>query len=126
MSVISEVAQFLHDNSVGVLSTNLFYSFLPDNADACIGVLDTGGPAPDIYLPTKSPTFEVLIRAIDYDTGKAKLDAVRALLHNKYNSQLVNGGIYFYSINAISEGGHLGKNERGLDEFSINFLCKTR
>lgn len=126
MSVISEVAQYLHNNSIGVLSTNLFYSSLPDAADACVGVFDTGGPEPDIYLPTKKPTFQVFIRSVDYDTGKAKLDAIRALLHNKYNSQLVNGGIYFYSINAMSEGGHIGKNARGLDEFSINFLCKTR
>jgi hypothetical protein len=124
MSVIDDIAQYLVDNSIGALGTTIFKSYLPDNVDAALVVLDTGGVKPDGYIPTKSPTFEILIRAVDYTTGKAKLDSIRTLLHSLKNTTI--GSTYFYYILAISEGGHLGRNERGLDEFSINFQCFTR
>ena len=124
--LISEVATYLAAEGLGTVGTNIFYSHLPDNTDECLVVLDTGGVNPDIYIPTKSPTFQIIIRSATYTLGKAKLDSVRSALHNFYNDYLVSGQTYFYSINALSEGGHLGRNDRGLDEFSINFICKTR
>lgn len=126
MSVISEVAEYLEDNGVGTRGTDLFYSYLPGQAGTATAILDSGGPKPDESIPTKSPTFQVLVRAADYDTGKSKLDTIRGLLHQKRNVQLVSGGIYFYFIFAISEGGHIGRNDAGQDEFSINFECRTR
>jgi hypothetical protein len=126
MTIISDVGDYLEVNGIGTLGTNLFKSYLPDNANAGIAVLDTGGLKPDVDLPTKSPTFQILIKSTTYSSGKAKLDSVRSLLHRKFNSELVAGQNYFYYILAQSEGGHLGKNERGLHEFSINFYCLTR
>jgi hypothetical protein len=124
--LISEVATYLAAQGLGTAGTNIFYSHLPDNVDECLAVIDTGGTKPDIDIPTKRPTFQVYIRAATYTLGKTKLDAVRTALHNKYNLELVAGQTYFYSINALAEGGHVGRNERGLDEFSINFVCYTR
>jgi len=124
--VIDDVAQYLDDEGIGTLGTDIFKSYAPDNVDAMVCVLDTGGPKPDKDIPTKSPTFQVFIRAASYSAGRAKLDSIRALLHRNFNSELVAGQTYFYYILAISEGGHIGRNERGLDEFSINFQCLTR
>lgn len=126
MTLIEQVATYLQTNGIGTLASNLFISYLPDSVDSCVAVLDTGGLTPDIDLPTKEPTFQVFIRATTYDAGKAKLDSVRALLHNFYNNYLVNGQTYVYRINALSEGGHIGQNGRGQDEFSINFKALTR
>lgn len=120
----NDIAQKLADSGLGTIGTNIFETYLPDAVDTGLAVLDTGGPMPDKYLPTKSPTFQILIRAADYTTGKEKLDGVRAALHQTKNTTL--GNTYFYYILAQSEGGHIGKNERGLDEFSINFICLTR
>lgn len=126
MSVISEVKQYLIDQGVGDTS-EIFYSYMPDIAqDLTVAVLDTGGVAPDIDLPTYDPTFQIFIRSVDYDTGKTALDTIRGLLHQKTNSQLVGGGKYFYFIHAQSEGGHIGRNDNGKDEFSMNFICKHR
>lgn len=124
--LISEVATYLAAQGLGTVGTDIFYAHLPDNVDNCLAVIDTGGVSPDIYIPTKSPTFQVFIRAATYTAGKAVLDSVRSLLHNFYNGYLVSNQTYFYSINAMAEGGHVGRNDRGLDEFSINFICKTR
>ena len=124
--VIDDVAQYLDDNSVGTLGTDLFKSFVPSSPDSCVAVLDTGGTQPDPDIPTKSPTFQVYIRNTSYSGGKAKLDTIRSLLHQASNVELVTGQTYFYYITAISEGGHLGRDENGLDLFSINFQALTR
>jgi len=122
--LLDDIAQKLTDSGVGTIGTNIFKSYMPDTVDTGICVLDTGGPMPDKELPTKSPTFQVFIRAADYITGRAKLDAVRSALHQTKNTTL--GNTFFYYISAQSGGGHIGRNERGLDEFSINFICLTR
>lgn len=126
MEIIEQIAEFLESQGIGALQSDIFYSSMPDSSQPSIVVYDTGGPTPDPYLPTKSPTFQVFITAVDYDTGKEKLNLVRSALHQKSNCQLTVGGDYFYFILANSEGGHLGRNNSGLDEFSINFLCKVR
>lgn len=124
MAVIDDIAQYLVDNSIGTIGTDIFKSYLPDGANAGLAVLDTGGPMPDKELPTKSPTFQVFIRAATYTAGRSKLDSVRSALHQIKNTTI--GNTYFYYVLAQSEGGHIGRNERGQDEFSINFICLTR
>jgi hypothetical protein len=126
MSVIADVAQYLQDQGLGTLGTNIWYSYLPDSGETGIAVLDTGGMQPDHYIPTKEPTFQILVRAPSYSAGKAVLDSIRAKLHQKANLNLIVGGQYFYFIMALSEGGHIGRNARGQDEFSMNFQARTR
>lgn len=128
MTLIEEIAQHLHNQNVGQLATSLFFSYLPDTDTGTfsITVLDTGGMSPDPDLPTKEPTFQIFLTAATYEIGKAKLDTIRATLHQQKNIQLIPGGTYFYFILANAEGGHLGRNENGRDEFSINFHARTR
>lgn len=127
MSVISEVAQYLVNQGVGTLATDVFYGKLPDTGrDFEVCVIDRSGPAPDIdILEIESPQFQIFIRSKDYATGKAKLDTIRGLLHGKLTQYLVSGGIYFRRIHALSEGGHIGVNDAGRDEFSMNFICEV-
>ena len=125
-NLITEVAQYLAAQGLGTVGTNIFYSYAPDNEVTGLYVMDTGGPQPDKYLPTKEPTFQVFIRAEDYNTGKTLLDSVRSALHQQKNVRLVANQTYFYFILAVSEGGHIGRNESGFDEFSMNFQCRTR
>ena len=126
MSLISDIADYLATQGLGTVGTDIFYSYMPDAGDNIMAVLDSGGVKPDIYLPTKDQTFQIFIRSSTYAAGKSKLDSVRSELHNLYNTTI--GSYYFYYIQAIAEGGHLGRNPdmRGLDEFSINFHAKTR
>lgn len=123
-TIIGDIATYLQTAGLGTVGTDIFASYTPDAADNIICVLDTGGTMPDPYIPTKSPTFQVFVRASDYETGRAKLDQVRATLHKLVNTTV--GSTYFYYILAQSEGGSIGRNERGLDEFSMNFICLAR
>lgn len=125
MAIIDDIADYLESEGIGTVGDSIFKSYLPETANGVIlAVLDTGGMAPDHYLPTHVPTFQIYIRASGYSAGKSTLDAVRAALHRLTNETV--GDTYFYYIFAISEGGHVGRSESGEDEFSINFQCKTR
>lgn len=123
--MIDDIMTYLQSLGLGTPGTNLFASFVPSSPDNLISVLDTGGPEPDKYSPTKEPTFQVFIRNTNYVDGKSKLDTIRNNLHQTKNT--TRGNTFFYFILAISEGGHIGRNpETGLEEFSINFRCRTR
>jgi len=122
--LIDDVASYLQTAGVGTVGTDIFKSYLPDSANAGIAVLDTGGMSPNIHVPLYNPTVQVFIRAATYTAGKTKLLAVRTQLHQLANTTM--GGTYIYFCLAQSEGGHIGRNDRGQDEFSINFIFKTR
>lgn len=128
MHIKTDIAQYLHNQGIGTLSSTLFASFLPDDEqDFLIGVFDRLGLAPDVDIPTDKPRFQIIIRSVDYETGKAKLDAIFAALHKPHlNGALVSGGTYFYYIHADSSGGWIGRNDNDKDEFSINFTCYVR
>lgn len=126
MHLIDQIADYLANQGLGAVGTDIFTSYLPQTPDNAIAVLDTGGFEPSIDIPTKEPTFQVLIRNTNYSNGKDDLDSVRSALHQKRGFEVYSGETYFYFIYAISEGGHLGRDENGRDTFSINFRCKTR
>lgn len=128
MNIKTDICQYLHNAAIGTLATNLFASFLPDDdLNFLIAVYDNAGLAPDIDIPTDRPRFQVIVRSVDYETGKAKLNAIFEALHKpNLNTTLVPGGTYFYYIHADSSGGWIGRSDNDKDEFSINFSCYTR
>lgn len=124
--VIDDVATYLQAQGIGTLGTDLFESFLPTSPDNAVAVLETAGLKPTIDAPLFRPSFQILVRATDYATGRTKCDAIKTALHNQYNLQLVTNGIYFYFIRLITEGGHIGQDGTGRDLFSLNFETERR
>lgn len=124
--VIDDVATYLAANGIGTLGTNLFEAFLPPKPDIAVAILETAGLKPNIDVPIFQPSFQILVRDTVYDHGRTVCDNIKTLLHNQYNLTLVNGGIYFYWIRLITEGGHIGQDQTGRDIFSMNFETKRR
>lgn len=127
--IIDDVSDYLKTNVASQEleeGTNLFKGFLPDEPDNCVAVYDTGGATPDRYIPTALPTFQVFIRWDNYSDGRALLDEIVGLLHQKLNITLKSGGKYFYNIFLQGEGAHIGRDPKERDEFSVNFIAKIR
>lgn len=124
--LIDDVADYLQAQSLGTVGTSIFESTLPDDPDNCLAVIDTGGPAQDTNLTWVRRTFQVIVRNTSYATGHATLNSIRSLLHKKMNASLVSGGTYYYSIMAMSAGGHIGRDDSNREEFSINFEALAR
>lgn len=125
--MLDDVANYLAAQGAGTVATDIFVGYMPNNPDSNITVIGTGGPQPDKELPFKKPTFQILIRNETFTAGKAKLDLVRSILQPYPRiSQQTIGSTFFRYILAVSEGGHIGRDDNGLDLFSINFQAETR
>ena len=124
--LVNDIADYLANEELGTVGTDIFVGNQPGSPTNCITVIDTGGTAPPIDLPSRKSTFQVLVRNSEYPTGAQMLESIRSALHNKYGITLVPGGNYCHSINAQSEGGHIGKDDLGNDEFSMNFMAYVR
>lgn len=127
MSIVEQIARFLAEQGIGVLGTNLFWSYAPDiKSTFDITVIDTTDLAPDIYLPIENPGFQIFIRSTTYDIGYAKYIAIKEALHKNHNAALVVNENFFY-FSHLQSGGGIGKNPAtGNHEFSQNYHAKVR
>jgi len=125
-NVALEVAEYLEDNSIGTVGTNIFVDSLPEEDGTIVAVYNTGGSSPDIDLPIPAPSFQVLVRDEEASVAYAKIKSVMDLLVNQYNVTLVSGGNYYYSIHARGEIQNLGQDTRNRKEYTVNFSCKVR
>lgn len=122
MNVIKAVKALLVDAGV---TTPIKLSRQPDSPVAVITILNTGGPTPDMELTVvHKPTFQLLIRAADYETAQDIADQCRDALHGKI--AVAAEGVHFLNIGLLGEIGSIGQNERGEEEMSANFKAKAR
>jgi hypothetical protein len=124
--IIDDVYTFLGAETSLTCGTNLFKSRQTDSPNDQVVVYDTGGFEPDHYLPTAKPTFQVLVRSTSYATGAGYVDEIVEALHQLANVTLVTHSIYFYYIFLMNEPSHIGRDDKGRHEFSINFVCEIR
>lgn len=122
MNILDGIDTILTD---GGITAPIKHATQPAEPHTVITLIDTGGEAPDSEIPlVQYPTCQVLIRAATYSAGKAILDSVRNLLHGQIARTV--DGVHFFYITAIAEGGHIGADEQGREEFSINFKTMVR
>jgi hypothetical protein len=126
INVASEVAEYLEDSSIGTVGTNIFVDSLPEEDGTIVAVYNTGGSSPDIDLPIPAPSFQVLVRDETPSVAYAKIKSIVDLLEHTYNSTLVSGGNYYYSINLRGEIQNIGQDERNRKEYTVNFSCRVR
>jgi hypothetical protein len=65
-----------------------------------------------------------LVRNTSYAAGYALMQNMVGLLHRRMNETI--GTTYYYSIFLMGEPGSIGRDDKGRDEFSVNFICHVR
>ena len=125
--IINDICTYL-DTELDTLTaeTNLFKTFMPDSPTTCVCIYDTGGATPSRDIPDGLPTFQVIVRSSDYETGKNLIDSIVDKLHQKRSSELVSGETFFYWIYLMGEAGHIGLDKKERDQFSVNFETRIR
>lgn len=138
-SIFQEV---LIDNLIGGSSSGLqtdwptFVSNMPDTPDNCIVILDTAGILFGRYgvdnSYSKREGFQILVRSVDYPTGRSKIEEIVSYLIETISTPFnyETEGSRNYRINSIQQAGtilHLGKevptSKRSL--FSCNFTVSV-
>lgn len=132
--LIDEIAQYLETAGAGIYSSDanrtIFIGNMPDDdtvEDSVLTIYDSSGlPGDKDVKDLLFPSFQVVIRDIQLDTGEARTNQIRNLLNNLYNLQFVSNGTYIYKCNLTANGGHIGRDEKGRDLFSLNFQLEVR
>jgi hypothetical protein len=112
------------------IGTNVQIGFRAQDAPArCHTFLDSGGPT-DFDLPYRMDMMlQIITRAGKYEYQEARADAwaVYNVIHGTsgwtIGPEVSGGQVYkIWSIGALAKPQYLGTDEKGLPEFSTNYL----
>lgn len=130
--LIDNLSQYLINQGIATAEgTDIFIGSFPDSEsnayDNLILLRDTGGAEPNKYYNIKQQTIQVLVRNINYDSGYAKILAIRDKLHRVLdNTTLETSGADIMTIFAMQEPAHIGTDDSFRHIFTCNFICKVR
>ncbi|MDO6355114.1 minor capsid protein [Caloramator sp. CAR-1] len=116
--LLDDIGQFLQEQTIGLLGADIFLSQLPD-LDNCIALFEYGGEAPELHSNIEKPRLQVMVRNIDYQVGRMKIEQIKNTLHG-LSEQIFNGKRYLL-IKALQSPEFLGYDENNRAEFVCNF-----
>lgn len=123
MDFLPSIKTYLVDSGI---TTDIKFGRVPKEPGSVIVLRETGGPEPDANetAAMATPTMQVFVRAGTRTTAKTIVHDVHALLRQKTNLSV--GGVYFYYVLAMQEPNHLGVDDVGRHEYSVNYRLKVR
>ncbi len=103
--LLTDLAQLVVDNSLGVLGTDLFRSRLPEEPDDCVAILEFEGTTPSFVQNTaevnrENPRAQIQVRSPQYQTARTKADSIWALLAAVSNDVL--GSTRYLRVRALN------------------------
>lgn len=125
--LVENLATYLQTQGIGTKATDIFVGMMPDIPDNCIMIDQTGGVAPDRYLPVSQPTIQISVRNSSYLDGLDKAKAIYNLLHKEDDALVLEAsGVDVMVIDAMGEPAHIGQDTNSRHLFSMNFAIKLR
>lgn len=123
--IASLLADYLEDQGLGTVATDIFVGYLPSQPDTALAVYPYQGPAPDVGLPYDHPNVQLRSRSSDPQLAYSRLMDVYSALHGLHHITL--GTTWVTSVTALqSEPASLGRDEAGRDEYTLNFQLRVR
>lgn len=108
MTILDALGQYLEDEGVGVLATDIFLSLMPDAPDECVVITEDSGTGPLHSMGNNMdaldrPRIRVYCRAArnDYPAARALAVSVRTALNAITNESI--DGVYILSVMATSD-----------------------
>jgi len=130
--MIKEIGKYIEAETTFAVGTDLFVGHRPVTApDECIVVLEGGGGFANFNMTDKvTKAVQVLSRAASYHTARNNCYTVFNALHGKAWVELpvVTTGVNYIAmaIEGVSIPASIGQDERGLYEFSVNFVFRVK
>ncbi|QCX32456.1 hypothetical protein FDN13_01380 [Caloramator sp. E03] len=117
--LLDDIGQYLEEQNIGRLGTDIFLSLLPEDIDNCIALFEYGGEAPELHSNIEKPRLQAMVRNVDYQTGRMTIEQIKNILHG-LSEQIINGKRYLL-IMALQCPEFLGYDENNRSEFVCNF-----
>lgn len=117
----SDIAGLLVTGGIGVLGTSIFVGRAPDKDTFTVGILQTGGRAPNPKFTRDFLDFQIVVTGAvnDYAGAYAKADAIKKYLLGLTHTT-VSTSVYF-AFNMRSDIAFIGYTETNKPKFSLNF-----
>ena len=74
--IAKQVADYLEDNSIGTVGTDIFVGWMGATPNDLVAIFDTGGISDD-YKDTPRRTIQITTRDSDYETGYNKAQSTK-------------------------------------------------
>lgn len=119
---IDNIGQYLEDNGVGTLATDIFYQGFSKTASNCITLLTAPG-LPEIStlcgtMVLSRPELDIRVRNVDDSTSYAKAIEIHTLLNGKKGRI---GTTRFKKINAVLDPHLLEIDDNNRFIYAVNF-----
>lgn len=124
MNIIDSIAEYLEDQSIATMGTDLFKGELPFDVDDCLSLQFVASPDPNKSIPYYTQTVDIWARYKLFDTGMEKLQEIMEELHRKENYDI--NGYHVYLSYALGMIDDLGRDveRRHLFKLSLSFVYR--
>jgi hypothetical protein len=127
-----EIAQYLQARGLGVFDElgsagSIFIALLPESPDEVIGIYPKGGHQADGPLPYDAPVVQVIVRGTqDPRPAAERAQGVYDALHGFHHDKFVPEGTWILGCRGVQSGPiHIGRDQNGRHEYSLNFELQT-
>lgn len=121
MAVAKEIAEYLEDQSIGTVGTDIFVGRFYEATDDQVKVVDTAGLSPEPVVEYHYPGFQIEVRNLVYATGETKANAIFDLLHQLFHTTIESQ--VYERIDATASPTYIGMDEGERHHFVINFVA---
>lgn len=122
--IINSLAEYLEDNSIGTVGTDIFIGELPLDINDCISLVYVASPDPDKSIPYFVQTIDVRARFTGYAEGYAKLKEVLNLLHRAENYGITGYYIYLSYSQSMIVDNDRDSERRHLFQLTLSFVFR--
>lgn len=123
--MIDAILDYMEDNGIGTVGTDIFMGELPLDDEDCISVVTAPSPEPNKSIPYYTQSVDVWARFKSYDDGMAKLQSVFSLFHRSENYELDGFHVYLsYALGMIDDLDR-DSERRHLFKLTLDFVYRA-
>jgi hypothetical protein len=123
--MLSDIGNYLQDQGIGTLGTNIFLGLMPDQPDNCIALFEYAGSPPDLHWSGEYPGLQVRVRNKSYAAARTKIGEAMTALHGLHEQTL--SGARYLLIKARGSPEVLKRDNNNRVELFVNFeIIKER
>jgi hypothetical protein len=122
--IADALVEYLEENSIGTVGTDIFIGELPLDKSDIIALVYSPSPDPDKAIPYFNQAIDIWARFKSYDEGYNKLKAIFDLLHRAENYDLEGFHVYLSYSRGMIEDLDRDAERRHLFKLSLAFVFR--
>lgn len=124
MTILESIAEYLEDNAIGTVGTDIFIGELPLDEGDIMSIVSSPSPDPDKSIPYFNQTIDVWARFSDFNDGYSKLQEVFDLIHRNENYEIDGYHVYLSYASGMINDLDRDNQRRHLFKVSFSFVYR--